>query len=163
MNDYIRKILGARVYDFAVEIPLDAMPRLSKLLRNSVRLKREDLQPVFSFKLRGSYNKMAGLPRASLDRGVICASAGNHAQGVALAARLLRTQATIVMPRATPDIKIDAVRSHGAEVVLHGASFDEAYARARQLESERKLVQAFILPVRPSVSRRQIQPGAQSG
>jgi threonine dehydratase len=142
--DYVRKILGARVYDVAIESPLDEMPRLSKRLHNSVRLKREDLQPVFSFKLRGAYNKMAGLPRALLDRGVICASAGNHAQGVALSASLLHTQATIIMPRATPDIKIDAVRSHGALVVLYGDNFDEAYAHARQLETEQKLV--FIHP-----------------
>jgi threonine dehydratase len=144
VQDYVRKILGARVYDVAIDSPLDAMPRLSKRLGRSVLIKREDLQPVFSFKLRGAYNKMAGLPRSSLDRGVICASAGNHAQGVALAASLLRTKATIVMPRATPEIKIEAVRSRGGTVVLHGDNFDEASAHARKLEAEKKLV--FIHP-----------------
>lgn len=144
MYDYIRKILGARVYDVAIDSPLDAMPRLSQRLHNSVRIKREDLQPVFSFKLRGAYNKMAGLTPAALKRGVICASAGNHAQGVAMAATLLKTKATIVMPCATPDIKIEAVRSRGGTVVLHGDNFDEAYAHARALEREKQLV--FIHP-----------------
>ncbi len=144
MQDYVRKILGARVYDVAIDSPLDAMPRLSKRLNNSVLIKREDLQPVFSFKLRGAYNKMAGLPREALDRGVICASAGNHAQGVALSAKLLNTKATIVMPRATPEIKIDAVRSRGGHVVLHGDNFDEASAHARKLEAKNGLI--FIHP-----------------
>lgn len=144
MHDYVRKILGARVYDVAIDSPLDAMPRLSKRLGNAVRLKREDLQPVFSFKLRGAYNKMAGLSRDALDRGVICASAGNHAQGVALSAGLLNTKATIVMPAATPEIKVDAVLSRGGNVVLHGDNFDEAYAYARKLEAEQGLV--FIHP-----------------
>jgi threonine dehydratase len=142
--DYVRKILGARVYDVAIDSPLDTMPRLSKRLQTPVLLKREDLQPVFSFKLRGAYNKMSGLPRAALDAGVICASAGNHAQGVAMSAKLLHTKATIVMPRATPEIKIDAVRSRGGSVVLHGDNFDEAYAHARKLEAEKGLV--FIHP-----------------
>ena len=144
MHDYVKKILGARVYDVAVDSPLDAMPRLSKRLDNRVLLKREDLQPVFSFKLRGAYNKMAQLPRSALDRGVICASAGNHAQGVALAGSLLNTRATIVMPRATPEIKVDAVRSRGGNVVLFGDNFDEAHAHARRLEAEEGLV--FIHP-----------------
>ncbi|MGF7178304.1 threonine ammonia-lyase, biosynthetic [Azospirillum doebereinerae] len=144
MQDYIRKILAARVYDVAMESPLDAMPRLSQRLGCAVRVKREDLQPVFSFKLRGAYNKMAGLAREQLDKGVICASAGNHAQGVALAAQALKASAIIVMPRTTPDIKIQAVRSRGGEVVLHGESFDEAYAHARQLEAEQGLT--FIHP-----------------
>ena len=144
MQDYVRKILGARVYDVAIDSPLDEMPRLSKRLENSIVIKREDLQPVFSFKLRGAYNKMAGLPRAALERGVICASAGNHAQGVALSASLLQTKATIVMPRATPDIKIEAVRSRGGSVVLFGDNFDEAHAHARKLEKEQQLV--FIHP-----------------
>jgi threonine dehydratase len=144
VQDYVKKILGARVYDVAIDSSLDAMPRLSKRLENTVLLKREDLQPVFSFKLRGAYNKMAGLPREVLDRGVICASAGNHAQGVALSARLLNTKATIVMPRATPEIKIEAVRSRGGHVVLHGDNFDEAAAHARKLEAEQGLV--FIHP-----------------
>src|SRR3712207_6352056 len=113
------------------------MPRLSERLGHPVHLKREDLQPVFSFKLRGAYNKMVGLSREALERGVICASAGNHAQGVALAAQKLGTKATIVMPRTTPTIKVHAVRGRGARVVLHGESFDEAYPYARQLEDEK--------------------------
>ncbi|PTM61229.1 threonine ammonia-lyase, biosynthetic [Phreatobacter oligotrophus] len=144
MQDYIRAILSARVYDVAIESPLDPMPRLAQRLGTAVRLKREDLQPVFSFKLRGAYNKMAGLPREALDRGVICASAGNHAQGVALAAQKLGVRATIVMPKTTPDIKVQAVRSRGGRVVLHGESFDEAYAHARQIEAEKG--QTFIHP-----------------
>ncbi len=144
MQDYIRAILSARVYDVAIESPLDPMPRLAQRLGAAVRLKREDLQPVFSFKLRGAYNKMAGLPREALDRGVICASAGNHAQGVALAAQKLGVKATIVMPKTTPDIKVQAVRSRGGRVVLHGESFDEAYGHARQIEAEKG--QTFIHP-----------------
>lgn len=144
MHDYIRKILGARVYDVAIESPLDPMPRLSARLGAEVSLKREDLQPVFSFKLRGAYNKMAGLSAEAGERGVICASAGNHAQGVALAARKLGLKATIVMPRTTPDIKVQAVRSLGGRVVLHGESFDEAHGHARQLEAEKGLT--FIHP-----------------
>jgi threonine dehydratase len=113
MHDYVRKILAARVYDVAVQSPLDAMPCLSQRLGNRVLLKREDLQPIFSFKLRGAY-KIAGLPPELLERGVICASAGNHAQGVALAAEKLGIKAVIVMPRTTPGIKVQAVRSRGA-------------------------------------------------
>jgi len=101
MQDYIKKILTARVYDVAIESPLEAMNRLSRRLNNRVLLKREDLQPVFSFKLRGAYNKISKLPREALDKGVICASAGNHAQGVALAAQRLGIKATIVMPRTS--------------------------------------------------------------
>lgn len=144
MHDYIRKILGARVYDVAIESPLDAMPRLSARLGARISLKREDLQPVFSFKLRGAYNKMAGLSAQQGERGVICASAGNHAQGVALAARKLGLKATIVMPRTTPDIKVQAVRALGGHVVLHGESFDDAYAHARHLEAEKG--QTFVHP-----------------
>jgi threonine dehydratase len=144
MQDYIRKILAARVYDVAIESRLDLMPRLSQRLGSSVYLKREDLQPVFSFKLRGAYNKMAGLPQEVLERGVICASAGNHAQGVALAALRLGTKATVVMPRTTPAIKVQAVKRHGGRVVLHGESFDEAYTHARQLEAEKGVT--FIHP-----------------
>ncbi|MGY2047456.1 threonine ammonia-lyase, biosynthetic [Methylobacterium sp. JK268] len=144
MHDYIRKILTARVYDVAIESPLDRMPRLSARLGAAVLLKREDLQPVFSFKLRGAYNKMAGLPRDVLDRGVICASAGNHAQGVALAAAELGVTATIVMPRTTPAIKVEAVRARGGHAVLHGDAFDEAYAHAKTLEAEQGLT--FIHP-----------------
>jgi threonine dehydratase len=136
VTDYIKKILSARVYDVAIESPLDPMPRLTKRLGRPVLLKREDLQPVFSFKLRGAYNKMASLPREQLDRGVICASAGNHAQGVALGAARLGVRAVIVMPRTTPAIKVDACRARGAEVVLHGDAFDEALAEARRLEAQ---------------------------
>jgi threonine dehydratase len=144
VQDYIRKILTARVYDVAIESPLDPLPRLSERLGRAVRLKREDLQPIFSFKLRGAYNKMAGLTADTLNQGVICASAGNHAQGVALAAQKLGAKATVVMPRTTPAIKVQAVKSRGARVVLHGDSFDEAYAYARQIEADKGLT--FIHP-----------------
>ena len=128
--DYLQRILSARVYDVAIETPLDFAPNLSKRLRNCVLIKREDLQPVFSFKLRGAYNKMVRLPKLARDRGVITASAGNHAQGVALAAQKLRCKATIVMPVTTPQIKVEAVRARGARVVLHGDSYDAAYEHA---------------------------------
>ncbi len=144
MHDYIKKILTARVYDVAIESPLEPLSRLSRRLQNRVLLKREDLQPVFSFKLRGAYNKMAHLPRALLEQGVICASAGNHAQGVALAAQKLGAKATIVMPRTTPSIKIQAVRDRGARIVLHGDTYDEAYQHAQQLAAEKGRV--FIHP-----------------
>ncbi len=144
MQDYIRKIIGARVYDVAIESPLDPLPRLSARIGGSALLKREDLQPVFSFKLRGAYNKIAGLSTVEAERGVICASAGNHAQGVALAAKKLGIKATIVMPRTTPDIKVQAVRSLGGRVVLHGENFDEAYGHARKLEAEKGLT--FVHP-----------------
>ena len=144
MHDYIKKILTARVYDVAIESPLDVMPRLSRRLNNRVLLKREDLQPVFSFKLRGAYNKIAKLPREMLERGIICASAGNHAQGVALAAQKLGAKATIIMPRTTPAIKVQAVRDRGGRVVLFGDTYDEAYQHARQLEAEKGMV--FIHP-----------------
>lgn len=143
-SPYLQRILRARVYDVAIQSPLDAAPNLSRRLGNRVLLKREDLQPVFSFKLRGAYNKMVGLPRAELDRGVIAASAGNHAQGVALAAQTLGCRAVIVMPVTTPRVKVRSVAARGAEVVLHGDSYDEAFARARQLEAERGLT--FIHP-----------------
>ncbi|WP_430911044.1 threonine ammonia-lyase, biosynthetic [Methylobacterium sp. sgz302541] len=135
MTDYIRKILDARVYDVAVESPLDPMPRLSARLKRPVLLKREDLQAVFSFKLRGAYNKMSGLSPEQLARGIVCASAGNHAQGVALGAQRLKARAVIVMPRTTPAIKVDACRARGAEVVLHGDTFDEALEEARRREA----------------------------
>src|SRR3954454_16956893 len=144
MEEYVRKILTARVYDVAIESPLDPLPRLSQRLGCFVHLKREDLQPVFSFKLRGAYNKIAGLPREALERGVICASAGNHAQGVALSAQKLGIPAIIVMPRTTPAIKVEAVKSRGGHVVLHGDAFDEAYTQARQLEADKGLT--FIHP-----------------
>src|SRR6476619_1004089 len=136
MQEYVKKILTARVYDVAIESPLDPMVRLSQRLHNSVMLKREDLQPVFSFKLRGAYNKMVGLGAETLKRGVICASAGNHAQGVALAAQSLKVKATVVMPHTTPDIKVQAVKGRGAHIVLYGDTFDEAYVHARSIESQ---------------------------
>src|ERR671925_1111383 len=136
---YLERILKARVYDVAAESPLELAPGLSKRLGNRLLLKREDLQPVFSFKLRGAYNKMAGLPRKRLARGVIAASAGNHAQGVALAAQRLGCRAVIVMPITTPRIKVDAVAARGAEVVLHGDSYAEAYSRALKIKSKRRL------------------------
>ncbi|NJL39051.1 MAG: threonine ammonia-lyase, biosynthetic [Leptolyngbyaceae cyanobacterium SM1_4_3] len=144
MPDYLERILTARVYDVAQETPLDCAPNLSARLNNQLLLKREDMQSVFSFKLRGAYNKMAQLPPDVLAQGAIAASAGNHAQGVALAAQHLGTRAMIVMPVTTPQVKVDAVRARGAEVVLHGDTFDEAYAHARQLEAEKGLV--FIHP-----------------
>ena len=142
--DYLQRILAARVYDVAIESPLDFAPILSARLKNRVLIKREDLQPVFSFKLRGAYNKMVRLPKAARDRGVIAASAGNHAQGVALAAQTLRCKATIVMPVTTPQIKIDAVRARGARVVLQGDSYDAAYAHAKKLELKQLLT--FVHP-----------------
>src|SRR5512140_3427428 len=142
--DYLEKILKARVYDVAIESPLEAAPILSARLHNTLLLKREDMQPVFSFKLRGAYNKMVQLPPAKLKRGVIAASAGNHAQGVALAAQRLHCKAVIVMPVTTPRIKVDAVLARGAEVVLQGDSYDEAYRHALKLEKSRKLT--FVHP-----------------
>jgi len=143
-NDYLEKVLTARVYDVAVETPLDVQPNLSRRTGNTVLLKREDMQPVFSFKLRGAYNKMAHLTAAQLKRGVIAASAGNHAQGVALAAQKLNCRAVIVMPTTTPMIKVDAVRSRGAEVVLAGDSYSDAYTHALELEKQEKLT--FVHP-----------------
>jgi len=142
--DYLVQILTARVYDVAQETPLEVAPNLSARLGNKLLLKREDMQSVFSFKLRGAYNKMANLPPDLLAQGVIAASAGNHAQGVALGAKQLGTKAIIVMPVTTPQVKVDAVRSRGGEVVLHGDTYDDAYAYARQLESEKGLT--FIHP-----------------
>ncbi len=132
-TDYLERILTASVYDVAVETPLDPMPNLTGRLQNTVLLKREDLQPVFSFKIRGAYNKMARLSPDELRQGVITASAGNHAQGVALSAQRLGCEATIVMPSTTPAIKINAVASRGARVVLHGDSFSDAYLHAVKL------------------------------
>src|SRR3990172_762110 len=141
---YLKKILNAGVYDVGREPPLDSAPILSRRIGNHVWLKREDEQPVFSFKCRGAYNKMAGLPTAELKRGVVAASAGNHAQGVALAAAKLGTKAIIVMPRTTPRIKIDAVRNLGGKVVLHGDNYDAAYTHAREIATQRKLT--FVHP-----------------
>ena len=143
-RDYLQKILTARVYDVAIESPLDIAPNLSARTGNTILLKREDMQPVFSFKLRGAYNKMSGLPKDKLKKGVIAASAGNHAQGVALAAQKLGCKAVIVMPVTTPSIKIDAVAARGAEVVLIGDSYSDAYEHAKILEKKRKLT--FVHP-----------------
>lgn len=141
---YIEKILKARVYDIAIETPLDEMRNLSVRLGNKVMLKREDLQPVFSFKLRGAYNKMASLSKDARSRGVIAASAGNHAQGVALGAKHLGLQALIVMPKTTPNIKVSSVKSYGAEVVLHGNAYDDAYQHAIELAEKREMT--FVHP-----------------
>jgi threonine dehydratase len=143
-TDYLKKILTARVYDVAIESPLDPARNLSRRLGNHVLLKREDQQPVFSFKLRGAYNKMAHLTKEQLAQGVICASAGNHAQGVALSARKLGCRAVIVMPVTTPKLKIDAVAALGGEVVLHGDSYSDAYQQALTLQAAEGLT--FVHP-----------------
>jgi threonine dehydratase len=130
---YLKKILLAPVYEAAVETPLQQMTKLSKRLNNQIFLKREDRQPVHSFKLRGAYNKLANLSEAQKQCGVIAASAGNHAQGVALSAQKMAIKATIVMPKTTPDIKVSSVRAWGANVILHGDSFDVASDHAKQL------------------------------
>jgi threonine dehydratase len=137
LPDYLQMVLTARVYDVAIETPLEVAAELSARVANTVLLKREDQQPAFSFKLRGAYNKMVGLSAAELGRGVICASAGNHAQGVAMSARRLGCAATIVMPSTTPRVKVDAVAGLGAEIVLHGDSYSDAALRASELEAER--------------------------
>ena len=143
-DTYLQRILKARVYDVAIETPLELAKRASARLGNTVLLKREDLQPVFSFKLRGAYNKIAQLSDVVAQRGVICASAGNHAQGVALSAKRRGIRAVIVMPLATPSIKVSAVKALGGEVVLHGDDFDQAYEHAAQLSREQSLT--FIHP-----------------
>jgi len=142
--DYLKKILTAKVYDVAHESALDAAPILSKRLHNQVLLKREDQQPVFSFKLRGAYNKMVQLNPAQLAKGVVCASAGNHAQGVALGAKKLGTRAVIVMPVTTPALKVEAVKALGGNVVLHGDSYTDAYDHAVTLCAKQGLT--FIHP-----------------
>ena len=142
--DYLKKILTARVYDVAIESNLDPARTLSRRIANTVLLKREDQQPVFSFKLRGAYNKMVNLTREQLACGVICASAGNHAQGVALSAKKLGCRAVIVMPVTTPKLKIDAVAALGGEVVLHGDSYTDAYAHALTLQAAKNLT--FVHP-----------------
>ncbi|MCK6420583.1 MAG: threonine ammonia-lyase, biosynthetic [Aquabacterium sp.] len=142
--DYLKKILTARVYDVAIESSLDPARNLSRRLGNHVWLKREDQQPVFSFKLRGAYNKMAHLTAEQLAQGVICASAGNHAQGVALGARRLGCRAVVVMPVTTPKLKVDAVAALGGEVVLHGDSYSDAYQHALELQQARGLT--FVHP-----------------
>ncbi len=145
--DYLKKILTARVYDVASETPLELAPQLSQRFENRIYFKREDMQDVFSFKIRGAYNKMANLSAAQLKRGVICASAGNHAQGVAMSAAKLGCRAVIVMPTTTPTVKVEAAKSFGganAEVVLHGESYTDAYNHALILEKEQNL--AFVHP-----------------
>ncbi|QKV54331.1 threonine ammonia-lyase, biosynthetic [Comamonas antarctica] len=142
--DYLTRILTARVYDVAVESELQPARNLSRRLHNKVLFKREDQQPVFSFKLRGAYNKMAHLSQEQLQRGVICASAGNHAQGVAMSARKLGCRAVIVMPTTTPQVKIDAVQALGGEVVLAGESYSDAYKHSLQLQQEQGLT--FVHP-----------------
>lgn len=144
LSRLVRQILQATVYDVAIETPLEAAPRISEKLNNNIRFKREDLQPVFSFKLRGAYNRISQLPKTQLERGVITASAGNHAQGVALSGKKLGIRAIIVMPKTTPDIKIQAVKRLGGEVVLHGDSFDIANKYAIQRASEEGMT--FIPP-----------------
>src|SRR5450631_412137 len=139
-ENYLERILKAKVYDVAIESPLEAAPRLSRRLDNQLFLKREDLQPIFSFKIRGAYNKIAQLSLHVAQRGVICASAGNHAQGVALGARTRGIPAVIVMPVTTPDIKVQAVADLGAEIVLHGEDYDQAYEHAALLARERGLL-----------------------
>ncbi|KWZ54850.1 threonine ammonia-lyase, biosynthetic [Burkholderia sp. MSMB1588] len=146
-HDYLKKILTARVYDVALETELERARNLSARLNNAVYLKREDNQPVFSFKLRGAYNKMAHIPAGALARGVITASAGNHAQGVAFSAARMNVKAVIVVPVTTPQVKVDAVRAHGGptvEVIQAGESYSDAYAHAVKVQAERDLT--FVHP-----------------
>lgn len=143
-TDYLKRILTSKVYDVASETPLETATELSRRIENTLLLKREDYQPVFSFKLRGAYNKMAHLSTEALERGVIASSAGNHAQGVALAASRLGCRAVIVMPTTTPPVKISAVKRLGADVVLHGDSYTDAYDHALALQAEQKLT--FVHP-----------------
>src|SRR3989344_1552223 len=140
LEHYVKKILASRVYDVAVETPLQPARQLSERIGNQILLKREDLQPVFSFKVRGAYNKLAQLSPEELARGVVTASAGNHAQGVALAAKQLGIKATIVMPRTTPELKVQGVRARGGKVVLHGDAFPEALAYSLKLVEEKGYV-----------------------
>ena len=142
--DYVELIRSATVYDVATKTPLDLAKSLSLRLGNRILMKREDLQSVFSFKLRGAYNKLTTLSQDTLDGGIICSSAGNHAQGVALAAQRMGIRAVVVMPVTTPSIKVEAVKTLGGEVVMHGDTYDDAYAHARELEKEQQLT--FIHP-----------------
>eukprot|EP01035_Chromulina_nebulosa_P035179 gene35179-47273_t len=140
--DYLVQILTSKVYDVAIESPLTYAANLSNILNNNIYLKREDLQPVFSFKIRGAYNKISNLSKEQQEKGVVTCSAGNHAQGVALSAAKLGIKATIVMPEATPNIKVSAVRRFGGDtttVVLHGKNYDEAAAEAKRLVQEQGL------------------------
>ena len=144
LDQYVKRILQSRVYDVALETPIHAAPLISRRIGNRVLLKREDLQPVFSFKLRGAYNKLASLTDEQRNKGVICASAGNHAQGLALAASAMGVRAVIVMPRTTPEIKVKSVRERGGKVVLHGDGFDDALAHATKLQEKEGLT--FVHP-----------------
>ena len=144
LSEYTKLIESASVYDVAIKTPLELAPILSARVGNEILMKREDLQPVFSFKLRGAYNKLSSLSKAELERGIICSSAGNHAQGVALAANRMGVAATIVMPITTPSIKVGAVAELGGNIVMHGDNYDEAYAHARTIEREQKLT--FVHP-----------------
>jgi len=143
-NAYVDLVNKAKVYDVAIKTPLQAAPKISQKMGNNIFLKREDLQPVFSFKIRGAYNCIASLSKEQRSRGVICASAGNHAQGVALSAKTLQIPATIVMPETTPQIKVDAVIANGGDVVLHGVSYSDAAEKAAELVAERGL--SYIHP-----------------
>ncbi len=144
MNDYFEKILQAEVYEVAKKTPLEKAHNLSNTLNNEVFLKREDLQDVFSFKIRGAYNKMSKLTNSQLAQGVITSSAGNHAQGVALSALKLNCQATILMPITTPLVKVNAVKNLKAKVILYGDNYDETYKEAIRISQERNL--CFIHP-----------------
>ena len=141
---YLEKIITARVYDVAIETPLDFAPMLSGRVNNKVYIKREDLQPVFSFKLRGAHNKISQLSSAAKAAGVIAASAGNHAQGVAFSTQRLGIRSIIVMPKTTPQIKVSAVKHYGGQVILHGNTYDEAYLHAREIAAENGMT--FIHP-----------------
>ncbi len=144
LKRYLKMIRNSRVYDVARETPLDEASRLSARLENRVWMKREDLQPVHSFKLRGAYNRISGLSKEECARGIIAASAGNHAQGVALAARKLGVKALIVMPRTTPSIKVESVRDYGVRIKLTGDTYDEAYTYAAKQAEEKGMT--FIHP-----------------
>lgn len=137
LNDYLKKILAARVYDVAIESPLHTATFLSERLGNQIWVKREDKQPVYSFKIRGAYNKVVQLTEEEKAKGVIAASAGNHAQGLALAAKKLGIKAVIVMPRTTPEIKVKSVKARGARVILHGDAYDEAFTHSQKLVEEK--------------------------
>ena len=139
MKEYLKKVLQARVYDVAKKTPLEKAQNLSRRFKNNIYLKREDLQEVFSFKIRGAYNKMQNLTKEQLSRGVITSSAGNHAQGVALSALKLKTKATILMPITTPIVKVNAVKDLKAEVILFGDNYDESYLEAQRLSKVRGL------------------------
>ena len=144
LSFYLKKILSSRVYEIAKESPLEYAPLMSQKLKAKIYLKREDQQETFSFKIRGAYNKIANLTEMQLERGIICASAGNHAQGVSLAAKKLGTKATIVMPKTTPEVKVEAVKKLGAFIILVGDSYSEAYEKAWEISLKKKLT--FIHP-----------------